>query len=79
MRKIAKLCELGFSKEVAERLVSELENTPHDTMEKRIFKGIASGTDPRSDNSVVAYLILKHSERASQNDACASQDHTEGE
>ncbi len=77
-RKIAKLCELGISEEVSERLVNKLENTPQDTMEKRIFKMIASGRDPRSDDLVVAYLILKYSERASQNDACASQDRTEG-
>lgn len=78
-KKVDILLKLGIDQERAERLVSEIEKTPQEDLEKKTASMIAAREDPCSDDLVTAYLILKHYERASQNDASASQDHTEGE
>ena len=78
-KKVDILLKLGIDQKKVERLVSKIETIPQEELEKKIASMITAGEDLSSDDLVTAYLILKHSGRASRNAASASQDHTKGE
>ena len=57
---VSALKEIGIDDGLATKVVNELARMSQSEAERRIATLIAAGKDPRSDNILTAYLILKH-------------------